>query len=128
MRTLVIASFVLTLSAGVAFADDLHQFLPFASTPNPNVNPLLGTGAPGQTGSNAIASCGPTVGYNSIGSVSPGPQSPPKSNSGANSPFNPGAPAKHYAGNTGNPATNPKAVSQYDNACAQASLHAGFMP
>jgi hypothetical protein len=47
------------------------------------------------------------------------------------SPFNPGAKGppgqdatgKQYAGNTGNPATNPKAVSQYDNACAQADLH-----
>ena len=33
------------------------------------------------------------------------------------------APTK-YAGNPGNPVTNPKAVAQYDNACAQAALHA----
>jgi hypothetical protein len=38
------------------------------------------------------------------------------------SPFNPDV-TKTYAGNPGNPATNPNAVSQYDNACAQAALH-----
>jgi hypothetical protein len=51
-----------------------------------------------------------------------------KSNSGANSPFNSSAPAKHDAGNPGNNATNDNAISQYDHACAQASLHAGFVP
>jgi hypothetical protein len=38
------------------------------------------------------------------------------------SPFNPDV-TKTYAGNAGNPATNPNAVSQYDNACAQAAVH-----
>jgi hypothetical protein len=47
---------------------------------------------------------------------------PSKTTSGTGSPFNPSA-TKEYAGNSGNPATNPKAVSQYDNACAQAQLH-----
>jgi hypothetical protein len=36
--------------------------------------------------------------------------------------------SKKYAGNPGNPATNDNAVSQYDNACAQAALHATQPP
>jgi hypothetical protein len=112
-----IASCVLTLSTGVAFADDLHPLVPLGAG-----NPLATSAAPGQTGSNVLSSCGATA-YFSIGSQNGG-----KTNSGANSPFNPTAPAKKYAGNPGNPATNPNAVAQYDNACAQASLHAGFMP
>jgi hypothetical protein len=118
--SIAIAACVLALSAGAAFANDLHPFVPFGAG-----NPLAVSAAPGQTGSNVLSSCGSTtaLGYNSIGSQLGG-----KTNSGANSPFNPNAPAKHYAGNTGNPATNPNAVSQYDNACAQASLHAGFVP
>jgi hypothetical protein len=43
-------------------------------------------------------------------------------NTGNGSPFNPNV-TKTYAGNPGNPATNPNAVAQYDNACAQASEH-----
>jgi hypothetical protein len=46
-----------------------------------------------------------------------------KSTGGKGSPFNASV-AKTYAGNPGNPATNPKAVAQYDNACAQAASHA----
>ena len=45
-----------------------------------------------------------------------------KLSTGIGSPFNPSA-TKKYAGNQGSPATNPKAVSQYDNACAQHALH-----
>jgi hypothetical protein len=123
-----IACCVLAFSAGVAFADDLHKQP--TSTSTLMANPAAGTGAPGQTGSNFLSSCGATstlpVPYYSIGSVNPSgsPEGPgvPKVTSGMNSPFNPGA-TKTYAGNTGNPATNPKAVSQYDNACAQAYLH-----
>jgi hypothetical protein len=83
----------------VAFADDLHDF----------------TGMPGQTGSNVFASCGPTTIPGSLGNGA-------KLSDAPGSPFNPNA-TKKYAGNLGNPATNLHAVSQYDNACAQAALH-----
>jgi hypothetical protein len=99
---------VLTLSAGVAFADNLHTLVP-----NSNLNPAASSAAPGQTGSNVLSSCGPTS-FFSIGAGA-------KTNTGAGSPFNPSV-SKKYAGNPGNPATNPNAVSQYDNACAQAAL------
>jgi hypothetical protein len=108
--SIAIASSVLTLSAGVAFADDLHNMVP-----SPNLNPGAASAAPGQTGSNVLASCGPTIGFPSLGAGA-------KSNAGSGSPFNPSV-TKKYAGNAGNPATNPNAVSQYDNACAQAALH-----
>jgi hypothetical protein len=98
----------LLLLPGVAFATDLHNLVP-----NPNTNPAAASAAPGQTGANVLASCGPTV-FPSIGDGA-------KTNTGSGSPFNPSA-TKTYAGNPGNPATNPKAVSQYDNACAQAAL------
>lgn|SRR5690242_1688469 len=104
-----IAAGVLALSAGMAFADNLHNLVP-----DPNLNPASGSAAPGQTGANVLASCGPTD-YFSIGDGA-------KVNSGTDSPFNPDA-TKKYAGNPGNPATNPNAVSQYDNACAQAAQH-----
>jgi hypothetical protein len=100
---------MLALSAGVALADDLHR-----TTIVPGVS---GSGMPGQTGSNVFASCGatnisPTLGNGAKVNLNPN----------SDSPFNPNA-TKVYAGNAGNPATNPKAVSQYDNACAQAALH-----
>lgn len=107
--SIAIASCVLTLSAGVALADDLHNLVP-----SPNLNPLAASAAPGQTGSNVLSSCGPTS-FPSIGAGA-------KSNAGKGSPFNASV-TKKYAGNAGNPATNPNAVSQYDNACAQAALH-----
>src|SRR5690242_3161957 len=107
--SIAIAAGALALSAGVAFANDLHNLVP-----NPNLNPGSATAAPGQTGSNVLASCGPTD-FFSIGNGA-------KVSSGNGSPFNPSV-TKTYAGNPGNPATNPKAVSQYDNACAQAALH-----
>jgi hypothetical protein len=99
----------LLLPAGVAVAVDLHNL-----APSPNLNPGAASAAPGQTGSNVLASCGATD-YFSIGAGA-------KANSGNGSPFNPTV-AKKYAGNPGNPATNPNAVSQYDNACAQAYMH-----
>lgn len=107
--SIAIASCVLTLSAGVAFADDLHNLVP-----SPNPNPLAASAAPGQTGSNVLASCSPTS-FPSLGVGA-------KSNAGSGSPFNPSV-TKIYAGNAGNPATNPNAVAQYDIACAQAALH-----
>ncbi len=106
--SIAIASCVLTLSAGAALADNLHTLIP-----SPNLNPGAATAAPGQTGSNVLASCGATS-FTSIGAGA-------KVNGGKGSPFNPSV-TKTYAGNPGNPATNPVAVSQYDNACAQAAL------
>lgn len=107
--SVAITSCILTLTPGAAFADNLHNLIP-----NPNLNPGAATAAPGQTGSNVLASCGATD-FFSIGAGA-------KTSSGGGSPFNPDA-TKKYAGNPGNPATNPNAVSQYDNACAQAALH-----
>jgi hypothetical protein len=107
--SIAIAAGMLALSTGAAFADNLHNLVP-----SPNDNPGAATAAPGQTGSNVLASCGPTD-FFSIGNGA-------KVTSGNGSSFNPDA-TKTYAGNPGNPATNPIAVSQYDNACAQAALH-----
>ncbi len=109
-----ITTCVLMLLPGVVFATDLHNLIP-----NPNPNPGAATAAPGQTGANVLSSCGPTD-FFSIGAGA-------KSNNGSGSPFNASV-TKTYAGNPGNPATNPKAVSQYDNACAQAALHSQVPP
>ena len=107
LKSSIAIACALTFLSGAAFADNLHTIAP--------TNPAAPTAAPGQTGSNVLASCGPTDGFTSVGNNA-------KSNTGAGSPFNPNA-TKTYAGNPGNPATNPVAVSQYDNACAQAALH-----
>jgi hypothetical protein len=109
MASVTIGAILLLPSAGVAFADNLHKLVP-----SPNLNPGAATAAPGQTGSNVLSSCGSTS-FPSIGAGA-------KSNDGNGSPFNPDV-TKTYAGNAGNPATNPNAVSQYDNACAQAAVH-----
>jgi hypothetical protein len=109
---------LLALSAGVAFADNLH----------PLVAPVDSNGT-GQTGSNVLSSCGGTL----LGM----PESSPGGGNGTNSPFNLSAPSKTYAGNCGSPtqpstcpgglgpsnANRNTAVSQYDNACAQQALH-----
>jgi len=110
LKSSIAIACALALVSGAAFADNLHVLVPAN-----NQNPGAATAAPGQTGSNVLASCGPTDGFTSVGNNA-------KSNTGTGSPFNPSA-TKTYAGNPGNPATNPKAVSQYDNACAQASFH-----
>ena len=107
---IVITSCFLTLLPGAVFADNLHTMIPAN-----NGNPAASSAAPGQTGSNVLASCGATS-YFSIGAGA-------KTSTGVGSPFNPQA-TKKYAGNPGNNATNPNAVSQYDNACAQAAQHA----
>lgn len=104
-----ITACLLMLLPGAVCADDLHTMIP-----SNNANPGAATAAPGQTGSNVLASCGATD-FFSLGAGA-------KLSSGGGSPFNPDA-TKKYAGNTGSPATNPVAVSQYDNACAQAALH-----
>lgn len=108
--SIAITSCLLTLLPGAVFADNLHTMIP-----SPNNNPAASSAAPGQTGSNVLASCGATN-YFSIGAGA-------KTSNAGGSPFNPQA-VKKYAGNAGNNATNPNAVSQYDNACAQAALHA----
>lgn len=110
--SIAITSCALTLLSGMAFAANLHTMVP-----NPNLNPGAATAAPGQTGSNVLSSCGPTS-FPSLGAGA-------KTTTGNGSPFNPDV-TKKYAGNPGNPATNPKAVSQYDNACAQAAVRQGL--
>src|SRR5215469_107901 len=81
----------------VAFATDLHKLVPSS-----NMNPGAARAAPGQTGSNVLSSCGPTA-FFSLGNGA-------KTTNGNGSPFNPNV-TKTYAGNLGNPATNPNAVS-----------------
>jgi hypothetical protein len=118
MKTLPIPSLalgvcLLALSAGVAFADNLRN--PAITTGFSIPPPGAGGGSPGQTGSNAIATCSGTpspVGMPNTGNlgsgnlVSPGVIVDLKSNTGAGSPFNPADLDKAYAGNTaqGNPA------------------------
>lgn len=119
---------LLALSAGAAFATDLHPMVaPLGGTPN-------GTG---QVGSNVLSSCS-TGGVTSLGTGSfPGGSGSASNPSGTNgSPFNQSV-AKTYAGNCGSPtapstcpggaggsnANRNTAVSQYDVACAQQQLH-----
>lgn len=109
IASLAIGAALLLPATPAAFADNLHNMVPAN-----NQNPGATSAAPGQTGSNVLSSCGATD-FFSIGAGA-------KTSTGIGSPFNPNA-TKKYAGNPGNPATNPKAVSQYDNACAQAALH-----
>src|SRR5262245_31181670 len=97
MGSVAVGACLLALSAGVAFADNLHRR----------------TATTGQTGSNVFADC------EKIPELFPGAVA--KTNPGTGSPFGPNG-NDHYAGED-NPATNPKAVSQYDNACAQAAAH-----
>jgi hypothetical protein len=116
MGSVAVGACVLALSAGVAFADNLHKLVP----------PGAGNGT-GQTGSNVFADChGTTIEGGGV-----------KSNPGVGSPFGPNGEDKRYAGNPGNPtfagspgvpaghsnANRNTAVSQHDNACAQAAAH-----
>jgi hypothetical protein len=114
MKTLPIPSLalgvcLLTLSAGVAFADNLHN--------QPGVSPKGPTG----TGSSGMvtASCG--GGMNTIGGGA-------KTNSGVSSPFNLTSPTgggnKVYAGAGAGNSNNSSGFSnsQYDNACAQQAV------
>jgi hypothetical protein len=109
MKTLPIPSLalgvcLLTLSAGVAFATNLHD-LPGVSTTG-----QTGTGSSGTV----TASCG-----GGLGTIGGGA----KTNLGVGSPFNAmtGSSKKYAGAGAGNSGSNPKANSQYDNACAQAS-------
>jgi hypothetical protein len=109
---------LLALSAGAAFATDLH----------PMVAPGTSNGT-GQVGSNVLSSCGGTLGGST--EIAPG-----GSGSANGAPFNSSV-TKTYAGNCGSPtqpstcpgglgqsnANRNTAVSQYDVACAQQALH-----
>jgi hypothetical protein len=101
-RSLIAAVAVLGLSVGIAGTA--------LATPSP-------TGSPGQPGSTGGTTCQVY------------PTTPGNSTSAGGSVFNfsPTATAgMHYAGNTGTHSlisNNPKAVSQYDIACFQASQH-----
>ena len=124
---IAIASCALTLSAGVAFADNLHPMAQQNGTTN-------GTG---QVGSNVLSSCSPN-GITPLGTgFTPGNSGSAGNPAGTNgSPFNQ-AITKNYAGNCGSPTAPPScsggpgqsnanrttAVSQYDVACAQQQLH-----
>jgi hypothetical protein len=121
MKTLPIPSLalgvcLLALSAGVAFADNLHNPAETGGPPS--------TATSGQTGTQAPGSSKPTIAQCGSGGVVPGGA---KTNNGNGSPFNTavvmGLATKSYAGSVGNSGSNPNANSQYDNACAQAQLH-----
>jgi hypothetical protein len=119
--SLAIVVCLLALSAGVAFADNLHPLAQQLGSPN-------GTG---QVGSNVLSSCSPG-GITSLGTGA----SPGNAGSANGSPFNLNV-TKNYAGNCGSPtapstcpggaghsnANRNTAVSQYDVACAQQQLH-----
>jgi hypothetical protein len=109
---------LLALSAGVAFADDIHS-VTVNNTTTTATGGHTGTGSMTNTGQ-AIAGCGTTGMPAVLGSGA-------KTNSGGGSPFSTAAesntPPKVYAGGGANPGTNPQANSQYDVACAQAELH-----
>ena len=111
ISSLAIGVCLLALSAGVAFADNLH---------NPSV-----TGGPatsGQTGTQAPTSSKPTIASCGGSAVLGGGA---KTNAGVGSPFNAvtGSNKKYAGAGAGNSGSNPNANSQYDNACAQAQLH-----
>jgi hypothetical protein len=130
ISSLPIGVCLLALSAGVAFADNLH---------NPSINGTP-SGTPtlkGQTGTGSTPTVSGCSGGTSIDSTF-------KPNNGAlgqtgsaaltvaiGSPFNQATGSgKAYAGagvGSSNPKansqSNPKANSQYDNACSQATLH-----
>lgn len=102
---ITIGTCLLLSSAGVVFATDPHN----AGNP---------TGQPGTFNPNSGISCG------NPGSVTPG-----NSASANGSAFNPNI-TKTYAGNAGNPTgpggganNSPHAVSEYDVACFQQTVH-----
>jgi hypothetical protein len=113
ISSLAIGVCLLALSAGVAFADNLH---------NGQTN-TTGTSTTGQTGTQPPNSSKPTIAGCGSGPVGMGA----KTNSGVGSPFNAitGGSKKYAGAGAGNSGSNPNsnANSQYDNACAQAQLH-----
>jgi hypothetical protein len=128
ISSLAIGVCLLALSGGVAFANNLHALVANPPPPLPGNPPLIVTpNNTGHTGSDLFANCAGTAsGPNqttSFGTGStPGQSANAMNKAGTNgSPFS--SVAKTYAGNPGNPATNPIAHAQYDNACSQATLH-----
>jgi hypothetical protein len=108
MTALAVAAALTVPSGGLALADNFHPLVGQQGQPDFNhtgitCNGVLDT-APGVTPGNTFTS--------------------PLAPNLHGSPFNPIA-AAPYAGNTGNPATNVHAVSQYDVACFQQTQHAG---
>jgi hypothetical protein len=102
--SLIIGACLLVSSAGVVFAADAHK--------------VMGTKGQNGTGGAGVAGC------TGVGADSAQPSPPGQvDNLNTNSPFptagNP-TPSKVYAGSgAGNSGANPKANSQYDNACFQ---------
>jgi hypothetical protein len=119
MSSVAVGAGLLALSAGVAFATNLHDM--------PATNPLPTSGttgtAPGQTGSNTgIANC--------VGTGLGAGSTPGKSGSNNGSPFSStGHAGTVYAGNPGtasaanHPGATGNSVAQYDVACAQQQIH-----
>ena len=120
MKTLLIPSLtlgvcLLTLSAGVAFATNLHD----------GMTNTTGVSTTGQTGTQT-SSLGVTTGKPTIAGCGSGPVGMgAKTNGGVGSPFNAitGGNKKYAGAGAGNSSANAGANSQYDNACAQAQLH-----
>jgi hypothetical protein len=113
--SLAIGVCLLALSAGVAFADNLHNP---SVTGGPATTGQTGTQGAG-TGKPAIAGCGGTAILGNVGGMMA------KTNNGVGSPFNAvtGSSKKYAGAGAGNSGSNPNANAQYDNACAQAQLH-----
>jgi hypothetical protein len=120
MCSVAASACLLALSAGVAFATDLHGMPATNALPTP---PATTGTAPGQVGSNSgIANCGGT----GLGAG----MTPGKSSSNNGSPFSStGRAGAVYAGNPGtksaanHPGPTGNSVAQYDVACAQQQLH-----
>jgi hypothetical protein len=107
MTALVVAAALTVPSGGLALADNFHATFGTTGQPDPMHNGI-------QCGSTSTGS-----------NLAPG-----KTVTSTGTPFNP-ANTKVYAGNTGNPTTdpnspafNPHPVSQYDVACYQQTQHA----
>jgi hypothetical protein len=117
LSSLTLGVCLLALSPGAAFADNLH---------NPSING--GVTVKGQTGTGSttpVSGCSGGTTVNSTFKPNNGAFSGTNNTVASGSPFNMATgSSKVYAGaGAGNSASNPKANSQYDNACSQATLH-----
>jgi hypothetical protein len=102
--SLIIGACLLVSSAGVVFATDAHK----APGGTKGQNGTGGSGVAGCNGGSGGAQASPPGQVDSLNTNSPFPT--------AGNPF----PSKVYAGSgAGNSGANPKANSQYDNACFQ---------
>lgn len=113
MTSVAVGACLLLSSAGVAFADNLHN----------GVTNKTGISTTGQTGTQPPGSPKPTIAGCGDGPVGMGA----KTNNGVGSPFNAitGGSKKYAGAGAGKSGSNSNsnANSQYDNACAQAQLH-----